>query len=110
MGVLFSRLTSNDFRGHGHPCQVGHGVDHYLEIVMPRSMKGWWKKWFYMKNDDSAMLPVFTCGRPIPLPSWGEGAAGKDLGRIQRLRVYLQQLRQVAGGTKLACSQVVTMC
>jgi hypothetical protein len=25
----------------------GHGVDPYLEIPMPRSMKGWRKKWFY---------------------------------------------------------------
>jgi hypothetical protein len=43
----------------------GHGVDPYLEIPMPKSMKGWWKKWFYLRNDASTPLPVFTGGRPI---------------------------------------------
>jgi hypothetical protein len=61
----------------------GHGVDPYLEIPMPRSMNGWWKKWFYLKNDASAPLPEFTGGRPVPLSSWGGGVAGKDLGKLQ---------------------------
>jgi hypothetical protein len=47
----------------------GHGVDPYLEIPMPRSMKGWRKKWFYLKNDDSAPLPAFTGGRLVLLAS-----------------------------------------
>jgi hypothetical protein len=50
---------------------VGHGVDPYLKFPMPKSMKGWRKKWFYLKNDTSALLPTFTGGRPVPLPSWG---------------------------------------
>jgi hypothetical protein len=70
--------------------KLRHGVDPYLEIPMPRSMKWWRKKWFYLKNDDSATLPVFTCGRPVPLPSWGEGAAGKVPGKIQPLCEYIQ--------------------
>jgi hypothetical protein len=49
--------------------KLGHGVDPYLEIPMPRSMKGWLKKWFYLKNDDSTPLLVFTGGCPVPLPS-----------------------------------------
>jgi hypothetical protein len=52
-----------------------HGVDRYLEILMPRSMKGWRKKWFYLKNDASALLAMFTGGRPIPLSTWGDGVA-----------------------------------
>jgi hypothetical protein len=28
--------------------KLEHGVDHYHEIPMPWSMKGWWKKWFYL--------------------------------------------------------------
>jgi hypothetical protein len=59
-----------------------HGVDPYLEIPMAKSMKGWWKKWFYPKNDDST--PAFL----------GRGTAGKDLGKIQPMCEYLQQLRQ----------------
>jgi hypothetical protein len=62
-----------------------YGVDPYLEIPMPRSMKGWRKRWFFLKNDDSAPLPVFSGGRPIPLTFWGEGTIGKDLSRIQTL-------------------------
>jgi hypothetical protein len=61
--------------------------------VTPGSMKGWRKKWFYLKNDDSTPLPVFTSGCHVPLTSWGEGAAGKDLSKIQPLREHLQQVR-----------------
>jgi hypothetical protein len=74
--------------------KLGHIIDPYLEIPMPRSMKGWRKKWFYLENDDSAPLPVFTGGHPVPQPSWREGAAGKDINKIQPLREYLQLLRQ----------------
>jgi hypothetical protein len=47
----------------------GHEADPYLGIPMPRSMKGWRKKWFYMKNDDSTPLLAFTGVRPVPLAS-----------------------------------------
>jgi hypothetical protein len=45
----------------------GHGVDPYLEIPMPKSIKGWWKKWFYLKNKATSPLPAFFGGRPVPL-------------------------------------------
>jgi hypothetical protein len=57
----------------------GHKAYPYLQIPMPSSISGWRKKWFYMKNDDFAPLPAFTGGQPIPLTSWGERAAGKDV-------------------------------
>jgi hypothetical protein len=47
----------------------GHRVDPYLEISMPRSMKGWRKKWFYLRNNAFTPLPAFTSGHPVPLPS-----------------------------------------
>jgi hypothetical protein len=50
-----------------------HGVDPYFNIPMSRSMKGWWKKRFYLRNDADVPLPVFTGKRPIPLPTWGWG-------------------------------------
>jgi hypothetical protein len=53
--------------------KIGHEVDPYLEIPTPWLMKGWQKKLFYQKYDDSALLPMFTGGRPIPMPSWGGG-------------------------------------
>jgi hypothetical protein len=74
--------------------KVGHELDHYLEIHMPRSMKGWRKKWFYLRNDGFAPLPAFTGGHPVPLPSWGDGVAKKDLGKLLPLRKNLQQLWQ----------------
>jgi hypothetical protein len=62
---------------------------------MPRLMKRWWKKWFYLRNDVSSPLPMFTDGRPISLPSWGDGVAKKDLGKLDPLSEKHQQLRQV---------------
>jgi hypothetical protein len=55
----------------------GHRVNPYLDIPMPSSMKGWRKKWFCLRNDASPPLPVFTGGRPISLPSKGDGVARK---------------------------------
>jgi hypothetical protein len=72
--------------------KAGHRVDHYLEIPMPRSMKEWQKKWFYLKNNTSTLLPVFIGGRPVPLSSWGGGVARKDLGKLQTLHENIQQL------------------
>jgi hypothetical protein len=59
---------------------------------MPRSMKEWQKKWFYLKNNTSTLLPVFIGGRPVPLSSWGGGVARKDLGKLQTLHENIQQL------------------
>jgi hypothetical protein len=59
--------------------KVGHRIGPYPKIPMPRSMKGWWKKWFYLKNDDLASPSAFTHGLPVPLPSWGEGVGGRTL-------------------------------
>jgi hypothetical protein len=69
---------------------LGHGVDPYLEIPMPRLMKGWQKRWFFLRNDDPAPLPAFSGGCPIPLTPWGEGAIRKDLCRRQTLRENLE--------------------
>jgi hypothetical protein len=72
----------------------GHGIDRYLEISMPKSLKGWQKKWIYQRNNASALLLVFTSCRPIPQPSWGDGVARNDLSKLQPLREALQQLWQ----------------
>jgi hypothetical protein len=57
-------------------------------------MKGWQKRWFFMKNNDFTPLPAFSSGHPIPLTSWGEGMIRKDLSMIQALDKKLQQLRR----------------
>jgi hypothetical protein len=64
----------------------------YLEFPMAWTMKGWHKRWFFLKNNDSTSLPTFSGGHPIPLTSWGDGMIGKDLSRIQTLCENLQQL------------------
>jgi hypothetical protein len=71
----------------GMPIHVesGHGVEPYPKIPMPRSMKGWRKKWFYLRNYASAVLPMFTGSRPVPLPSCGDGVAMKYLDKLQPL-------------------------
>jgi hypothetical protein len=33
---------------------------------MPKSMKGWQKQWFYLRNDIDGPLPTFTGNHPIP--------------------------------------------
>jgi hypothetical protein len=48
------------FRGAVIHVKMGNVVDPYPEISMPRSMKGWRKKWFYLRNDAPAPLPMFT--------------------------------------------------
>jgi hypothetical protein len=84
-------IISRDVVIHVRP---GHGVDPYFDIPMPRSMKGWWKKWFYSRNDVGAPLPAFTGNCPISLPTWGYGVARKDLRKLQPMREVIQQLRQ----------------
>jgi hypothetical protein len=74
--------------------KVGYGVDPYLEIHMPRSVKGRWNNWFYLKNNASTLLPTLTSGHPISLPSQGEGVARKVLRKLQTLCENLQQLWQ----------------
>jgi hypothetical protein len=45
-----------------------HGVDPYFDTPIPKLMKGWWKKWFYLRNDPSVPLLTFTGNCPVPLP------------------------------------------
>jgi hypothetical protein len=32
-------------------------------------MIGWRKKWFYLRNDTDALLPIFTGSLPLPQPN-----------------------------------------
>jgi hypothetical protein len=57
---------------------------------MLRSMKGWQKKLFYLRNDASTLLPAFTGSRPVPLPSWGDEVARRDLRKLQPMHEALQ--------------------
>jgi hypothetical protein len=54
-----------------------HGVDPYFDLPMPRSMKRWRKKSFYLRNNASNPLSVLTGSHQIPLPPWGGGGLGR---------------------------------
>jgi hypothetical protein len=61
---------------------------------MPKSMKGWRKKWFYRRNDANVSLPAFTSNCLVLQPNWSYGVAKKDLSKLQPLRKVVQQLPQ----------------
>jgi hypothetical protein len=46
-----------------------HGVDSYFHLPMLSSSDGWWKIWFFFRNDANTPLPMFTDSRPIPQPN-----------------------------------------
>jgi hypothetical protein len=72
--------------------RFGHGVDPYFDVLASGPSDGWWKVWFFLRNDIDAPLPVFMGSRPIPQPNWGYGVIKKDLHRLQPLREVVQWL------------------
>jgi hypothetical protein len=60
----------------------GQGVNSYFDIHMPKSINGWQKQWFYLRNDADALLPVFTGNRPTPHHNWRYGVAKNDLDKL----------------------------
>jgi hypothetical protein len=67
-------------------------VDPYFHLPIFDPPIGWWKVWFFLRNDTDALLPMFMGCRPIPQQKWGYGVAQKDLRRLQPLRVVVQEL------------------
>jgi hypothetical protein len=81
-----TRTLNWRFRGGGG-CVVihimsGQGVNSYFDIHMPKSINGWQKQWFYLRNDADALLPVFTGNRPTPHHNWRYGVAKNDLDKL----------------------------
>jgi hypothetical protein len=70
----------------------GHRVDPYFDLPMPKPPDGWWKVWFFLRNDADVPLPVFMGSRLIPQPNWGYGVVKTDLHRLQPLREAIQWL------------------
>jgi hypothetical protein len=67
-------------------------VDPYFHLCASESMNGWWKVWFFLRNDVDTPVPMFTSSRPVPQPNSGYGVARRDLHRPQPLREVVQQL------------------
>jgi hypothetical protein len=53
----------------------GYRVDPYFYLLMSDPPAGWWKIWFFLRNDADAALPVVTRGRHVPQPKWVYGVA-----------------------------------
>jgi hypothetical protein len=58
-------------------------------------LDGWWKVWFFFRNDADVPLPVFMGNRPVPQPKWGYDVTQKELRSLQPLRDVVQYLLQV---------------
>jgi hypothetical protein len=67
-------------------------IDPYFRLLMSDPLNGWWKVWFFLRNDVDAPLPMFMESRPIPQPKWGYGVAQKHIRRLQPLHDVIQQL------------------
>jgi hypothetical protein len=42
------------------------GIDPYFRLLMSDPSVGWWKVWFFSRNDVDVPLPMVTGSRPIP--------------------------------------------
>jgi hypothetical protein len=81
--------------GRGYSCQVQAWSRSLLRHPNAQIDEGVAKKWFYLRNDTSTLLPMFTDSHPIPLPPWGDGVARKDLSKLQLVHEALSHFQQV---------------
>jgi hypothetical protein len=82
------------FGWHGHLHEIRCGVDPYFHISTSGPLDGWWKRWFFLRSDTDAPLPVFTGSHPIPQPNWWYGVPQRIVRRMQPLREVIQKLLQ----------------
>jgi hypothetical protein len=59
-------------------------------ILMPKSVKGWHKQWFYLRNNADVPLPAFTGNHPTPHHNWGYGVAKMDISKLQPMCEVIQ--------------------
>jgi hypothetical protein len=70
----------------------GPGINPYFRLSVFNSSVGWWKEWFFLRNDIEAPNPMVTGKRPAIQPSWRYGVAKKDARKLQPMRDILQSL------------------
>jgi hypothetical protein len=61
------------------------GVNPYFRFPTSGPLAGWWKVWFFLRNDADAPLPIFTGCRPIPQPKWQYHVAQQYVHMLQPL-------------------------
>jgi hypothetical protein len=59
-----------------------HGVDPNFHLPTSSHPNGWWKVWFFLRNNTDAPLPIFMSSCHVPRPNWGYGVAQKDLRKL----------------------------
>jgi hypothetical protein len=67
-------------------------IDPYFHLSVSNPPVGWWKEWFFLRNDAHTSLPVVMGKHPAVQPSWGYGVAKKDTYKLQPMRDILQSL------------------
>jgi hypothetical protein len=71
-----------------------HGVDPNFHLPTSSPPNGWWKVWFFLRNNTDAPLPIFMSSCHVPRPNWGYGVAQKDLRKLQPLWEVVRKLLQ----------------
>jgi hypothetical protein len=61
--------------------RFGRGVDPYFHLSTSSPPDGWWKIWFFLRNDTDVPLPMFTVSHHVPQTNWGSSEAQRDLYR-----------------------------
>jgi hypothetical protein len=48
-----------------------NGINPYFNLPRPEFVRGWWKMWFFLRNDAAVTLPMFLGTYPNPSPTGG---------------------------------------
>jgi hypothetical protein len=67
-------------------------INPYFYLSVSNPSVGWWKEWFFLRNDTEAPLPMVTGKCPALQPSWGYRVAKKDTRKLQSVHDVLQSL------------------
>jgi hypothetical protein len=98
--ITSARVGGHDANPTNTTVSSRHKVNPYFHLPMSESSNGWWRVWFFLRNDTTAPLPMFTGSRPVPEPNWGYGVVKRDLHRLQPLcEINTRIHRVLAPGT-----------
>jgi hypothetical protein len=77
---------------------------HYLEFSMAASVQGWWRKWFYIKDQKAASsdqfeIAPFDADKSLQkLASWDSPPTEAETEDIKPLLARIQSLKSATGG------------
>ena len=73
----------------------GHRSSEYMSIPLSKSNKGWHSLWFYLKNDATDSLPLFTARLIEEAPvHWKWGPTDKEKRRLEDLIEAIKHLKR----------------